>query len=499
MAEDSENPYLPVHLPEFDLSVGWAMCRNAMCRNFGIQYAGPAHGEDTWLSDGRYEINPRTGKFRCGYCGNSFDLNSNRAIRKLARYFLSLSVPFATCPQSGCPHFGRNVFEHHSDDRSDRGRPYRRYQDDRMLCRAHSDKRVTFSLGEPWHLDRGPKRETPADRNKRRRGTMKKLRQKIKGAMYYRSVSMIVEDFEGDADTYYTQVRRAGRRLRDYQSWRNGRLLHPDFPRGEAPLRVYTDTLTASVARHGQSTSRFTPLQVPVSVIDMPEYGTYYILAAHLGLLPEELCQDNFAQLANEVAGPAHTSPWACVWHPPTAIDPSIDTKKLMESLPDVGRGGWFARSPYIEMAHFLTVRKMLSGFPKVHYYMDANRQQSAAALTVFADDIRAGRCEIALYQKRSKAERPPRETCQRNVGLCGRPTRSSGSRRSSTRNGRRERSVCRSGTRKRRWRAETCRTSSTGPNSSSRYAWAREVTGDGGGSIFRPRGRGTLVVTRCG
>ena len=275
-----------------------------------------------------------------------------------------------------------------------------------MLCRAHVDKRVTFSLGEPWHLDRGSKRETPADRNKRRRAGMKKLRQIIKGAMYYRSISMIVEDFDVDADTYYTQLRRAGRRLRDYQSWRNARLLHPDFPRGDAPLRVYTDTLIASVARHGQSTSRFTPLQVPVSVIDMPEYGTYYILAAHLGFLPEELCQKDLGRLAKEAEGPAHTSPWACVWHPPTAIDPSVDTKKLMESLPDVGRGGWFGRSPYIEMAHFLTVRKMLSHFPKVHYYMDANRRQSAAALTVFADDIRAGRCEIALYQKRSKAEK---------------------------------------------------------------------------------------------
>ena len=407
MAIESENPYLPVHLPEFGVSVGWAMCRNTMCRNFGIQYAGPARGEDTWLSDGRYELNPRTGEFRCGYCGNSFELNSNRAIHKLARHFLSLSLPFATCPETGCVNFGRNVFEHYSEHRRDRDRPYRHYQDDRMLCRAaHVRKRVTFSLGEPWHLDRGPKGETPADRNKRQRAAMKKLRNIIKGGMYYRSVSMIVEDFEVDADTYYTQLKRAGRRLRDYQSWRNTRLLHPRFPREDGPLRVYTDTLVGSLARHGQSTPRFTHLQIPVSVIDMPEDRTYYILAAHPGFLPIELCQDDHVQLAKEVAGPHHTSPWACVSHPPTAIDASVDTKKLMESLPDVGRGGWFGRSPHIELAHFLTVRKMLSRFPKVHYYMDANRQQSAAALTAFADDIRAGRCEIALYQKRSKGEK---------------------------------------------------------------------------------------------
>ena len=44
MAEDTqlENPYRVVYLPEFDVSVGWAMCRNSMCPNFGIQYDGPA-------------------------------------------------------------------------------------------------------------------------------------------------------------------------------------------------------------------------------------------------------------------------------------------------------------------------------------------------------------------------------------------------------------------------------------------------------------------------
>ena len=83
-----------------------------------------------------------------------------------------------------------------------------------------------------------------------------------------------------------------------------------------------------------------------------------------------------------------------------------------MDSLPDIGRGGWFARSPYMELAHFLTVRKMLSRFRKVYHYMDAQHVQSEAALTAFADDIRAGRCEIALYQRKrqgpSEDEREP-------------------------------------------------------------------------------------------
>ena len=68
-AVDSVNPYLPADLPEFGVSVGWAMCRNTMCRNFGIQYAVPAQTNETWLSDDRYEIKPETREFKRGHCG----------------------------------------------------------------------------------------------------------------------------------------------------------------------------------------------------------------------------------------------------------------------------------------------------------------------------------------------------------------------------------------------------------------------------------------------
>ena len=120
----SENPYLPVYLPEFGLSVGWAMCRNTMCQNFGIQYAGPAPAGAEEIKDDRYTIDTIEGKIRCGYCGNTFTLNSNRAIRTLARHFLSLSIPFATCENPECENFGLNVFEHLAPTRRRQGRPY---------------------------------------------------------------------------------------------------------------------------------------------------------------------------------------------------------------------------------------------------------------------------------------------------------------------------------------------------------------------------------------
>ncbi len=198
-------------------------------------------------------------------------------------------------------------------------------------------------------------------------------------------------------DTYYTQIKRVGARLRDYLAWRNARLLQGRFANRDAPVRVYIDTLIVSLARHGKG-ARYQHLEVPVSVVDLPEDSTYYVLAAHPGLLPGWLCQNDLPQLALETFGPAHLSPWDCVEHP-LKVDTSRPTDKQMNALLDVGRGGWFTLSPYTELAHFLTVRKMLSRFPKVYHYMDAHRAQSAAALTAFAADIRAGRCEIALCQ----------------------------------------------------------------------------------------------------
>lgn len=397
-APHSDNPYLPLELPEFGVSVSWAMCRNTMCPNFGVHFAGPASPGETRIADERYTINTETGDFKCGYCSRGFTLKSNLAIRKMARYFLSLSLPFATCPKGDCENFGYNVFEHHPYLRKVRGRRYAPYGTQRMQCKRCEDKVRTFYLGEALRIHKIRGVEDQA------RAVKKRLRDIIRGAMYYRSISMIVEDIEVSENTYYGQLKSAGARLRDYLAWRNAHLLRDEFAKTDEPVRVYTDTQVISFTRYGKG-PRFTKLHVPVSVIDLPNDRTYYILAAHPGFLPKHLCPRGLPELSKEIEGREdHTSPWDCARHP-LALDPSLSTADQMKALPDTGRGGWFLVSPYLELAHFLTVRKMLSRFPKVYHYMDAHPQQSAAAVTALAQDIRSGRCEIALYQDRDKPE----------------------------------------------------------------------------------------------
>ena len=435
---NDENPYLPVFLPEFGVSVGWAMCRNTMCANFGVQYEGPASGEGHMVYDDRYSINTDTGRFLCRYCDHAFDLRSNRAIRVVARHFLSQSLPFASCQNAECKNFGFNAFEHHPHGRPVPWSLYRHKEGHRMLCRACTGKDSRFNLGVPLNLpltrvamttvreakkkklreaEEDSARDSAQDPKKTTDAAISLLRSVFKGAMYYRSMSMIVEDFEVSSNVYYKQLKNGAARLRDLLAWRNAKLLQEKFSKTEAPVRVYTDTFIVPLSRRGKG-PRYTHLHVPLSVVDLPKDNTYYILAAHPGFLPKEFCQNDITELQREVSGPAHTSPWDCAEHT-LSMDPLLPTDKQTAKLPDVGRGGWFTRSPYTELAHLLTVRKMLSRFPKVYHYMDGDQKQSAAALTVFADDIRAGRCEIALYQRLSRPEedaarerwpKPPKE-----------------------------------------------------------------------------------------
>ena len=100
----------PVALPEFGMSVNWAMCRNPMCANFGTDLDVEIPPGQTQASSDRYVFKygvarsgERTGIMTCRYCGQSSQLASNHAIRPIARYFLSLSMPFADCPDESCP------------------------------------------------------------------------------------------------------------------------------------------------------------------------------------------------------------------------------------------------------------------------------------------------------------------------------------------------------------------------------------------------------------
>ena len=96
--------YSAVDLPEVGrVGVSWVMCRNPMCPNFGIAYDpnNPFKRKNA-SGDIRYKDRKSEGRFECRYCAQSFSPKSNQAVRPVVRYYLSLSLPFATCPEQTC-------------------------------------------------------------------------------------------------------------------------------------------------------------------------------------------------------------------------------------------------------------------------------------------------------------------------------------------------------------------------------------------------------------
>ena len=268
-------------MPEFDRAFTWAMCRNTMCANFGIPYK-PALSDkgEPAAHDKRYRLDENN-RLHCKYCKQSFELKSNIAVRPIARHFLSQSLPFADCPDEQCDHHGYNVYENYFFQKS----PYR---SKRRYRRGDGDHNTTcvkckrqFAIGEPLrigtkftprdekrldkkieeHIEKKIKKylkENPKEKLKenykekikekikpdidkeeelrkisqRKRETLKSLPVIVEGVFDQRTVTNTLRPRRGlerpiSASGYYARLKQLGTRLRDYQSWRNARLLNP--------------------------------------------------------------------------------------------------------------------------------------------------------------------------------------------------------------------------------------------------------------------------------
>ena len=439
----------PVYMPEFDRAFSWAMCRNVLCDNFGIPFERPVNesGEPLTHHNERYRLD-KDDTLRCKFCKQSFELKSNAAVRPIARLFLSLSLPFADCPDDTCENHGYNVYEHYFPPKS----PYRSKKRYRRGDGEHNATcvkcRRKFAIGEPLRigvelnerdikkvdekiseaaeaelkkkeLDREePEKEEPEkeelDREEelmkidlRKQETVKTLPVIVAGILEQRMVSRTLRPRLGlehpiSTSAYYARLKQLGARLRDYHSWRNAHLLYPrNGISVGAPVRVYTDTLIASLKRHGKE-HRYQPLNIIVSVLALED--TAFILAAHPCFYPKDDTVPSLESLIDSVQDEGLAGlydDWDCLNHP-GKIKWATEDDEDEESdggLPDISRNGYFITSPYAEAAHFLVVDKMLRRFRKVHYYMDAARDLYPAALCALAGSVRSGRVEIALFQ----------------------------------------------------------------------------------------------------
>ena len=403
----------PVALPEFGVDVNWAMCRNPMCPNFGRDLAveipdGRAQASDQYHTFRKKKL-PKghlVGEIECALCGQSSRLPSNRALRPIARYFLSLSLPFADCPNEQCRNHGINLFENWANTGSGLSRFYRRQRDDKTVRCSACGKAFSLGTALPVPAGRELKTSETSELQARRfkaRQEKKRWKEIIEGVVASRSVTDTFERLGIPIDSYYRDLQRIGRRLRDYHSWRNAGLLRPERARQEAPVGVYSDVMDISL-RANREERRYFLFKVIVSVL-LAE-NKIYVLAAHPFFLPKRHCPWDEARRP-DVERFEFEKAWISVQHPGWNRAPGMSGEERMEDFPELGRGGYFIRSPYAEVAHFLVVQKMLSRFQVLHCYMDAAQEMSASALVAMRDRVLAGRPD--QNEDRDRRTKPPK------------------------------------------------------------------------------------------
>ncbi len=367
-----------------------------MCTNFGIPFEGKIPDGRKSTSDQRYTVSLVIGSrghpvavIHCKDCGQTSRLASNEAVRPIARYFLSLSLPFVDCPNTDCQNHGVNLYEHWPPTGKGRS-PYRGMGDHTARCKAcdglarSGGRASSISLGTPRRVV-----DSPETRNR--------WRTLLDALPAAHSIAGITGMLGVSYATYHGDLARLGARLNDYHAFRNARLLHPDTPNRDRPISLYTGEMTLP-ARFSAKRNGAKSLSVIVTVASAG--GANFVLAAHPCFLPAVLCPDA-ATLAADGRRPPLESEWDALQHPfGDGSDRTLDKREdavPADPIPDA----FFVRAPYAALAHFLVVQKMLSRFRVIHNTINAADGLFTAALVAYRDRILAGQprtAEVVLF-----------------------------------------------------------------------------------------------------
>ena len=373
-----------------------------MCANFGKPF-DPDDPESTVPNaDRHYTLSRVPGRCVCRYCEKSFGPKVNDSIRPIVRYFLSLSLPFATCPDETCSNYGVNVFEHYARPGSAIRRRYGRSREHQVRCLGcPPENRRHVGLGTPFSMGRN----SEVDR------TIAAIRRSVLvGTKKRRTV--FFDDIE-DAN-YLGRLRRMGARVQDYQTWLNARFLSPEIQREldyGSVARVQTDVMDIPLRRTGDI-SRQRQLRYIFSVLVYKK--TFYVLAAHPNFIPADFLPKNLSapdqtpSIDPVTGGPCaeFARRWDCLEHP-VHNEFSLPPKTAHKKKADMSRfgQGFYIRRPYLQAAHFMVVRKMLSRFEKVCFFIDGDRPLIQGAMVGLADAIRSHSVEVVVHQKKKRSK----------------------------------------------------------------------------------------------
>ena len=397
-------------------------CYNTMCGNFGLSHS---------QAKKPYGIR-RKGNvlmLECPECGLTRKIYNNEAVDAMFLHVLKNHITHEYCQNKKCPNYRYSLYEHYGDfyetvnNVPTDPEELRNYK---YLVKCPSCSR-RFAAGTPWRIH---------DKRDRllRSGKMPGRPFPVAPQVFMKLVcngigpSAMIELTECNPGDYYAMLHNlaqacnviSGRYLMDLQSVRYAKRVNSAAD--DNTVRLYSDIMEISILLDDKD-NRILRMPVLITVTDYR--GSFFALAATPMFMPMSLSRQKMkefrTQLRHESLYLESHQPHAHLESDEAAVDNSLQPGTRRYTYPILGLGGYFVRLGYGALAHFLTLRKMLSRIDRVIHYVDNESPLEMAALTAFADKIQAHQCDVVAVridqQKKLKRLRKsmPKDSFKRN------------------------------------------------------------------------------------
>lgn len=374
-------------------------CYNTMCSHFGL-----SHSEAN--KQGKpYGIRRKGNLLNliCTECGLNRRIYNNHAVDAMFLHVLKNHLPHQYCKLDYCHNYRYNLYEYYEEFYEPVTPPPEQpegFENYKYLVKCTScDRR--FAAGTPWRIHDKRDRQTRSGKVPRRPFPVS-TQVFMKLACNGIGPSAMIELTECNPGDYYALLHNlaqvcnemSGRHLMELQSGRYSHLVNSAA--NDNTIRLYTDMMEISILTDDRD-SRIHRLPCLITVTDFR--ASFFTLAVTPMFMPMSLPRDQMkafrTRLRRESLYLESHRPHAHLLSDEVATDSDLRPGSRKYTYPMLGLGGYFVRSSYGALAHFLTLRKMLSRIDRVIHYVDNESPLEMAAVTAFADKIQARQCDV--------------------------------------------------------------------------------------------------------
>ena len=349
------------------------LCMNTACGNFG----------KSWKKAKRQ--NPYTLKkslggliMGCSECGHGRKVYNNHAVGAMYLHVLKQHLPFEYCEDEKCKNHRVNFYERYGKEDG-----YTMVSmnpaNSEYVARCNRCK-IRLPVGVPWY--------------RRRSSDEDNLQLFMMHVCNNGNPSNVMEIHDIGERKYYAMLRHLAAACNSLSGRHLMELQHSRYVEEKPTIRLYSDIMEITVHLGGDE-KRVTKMSYLVTVTDYR--NSFFVLAATPMFVLADTEKGPLSQRAlDPEAGllDCHQQHAHLLWGG-THIDAHVPDAEF----PVVSLDGYFVRTGYGALAHFLVLRKMLSRFGKIIHYIDSEYVLRTGAVTAFSDLIRSGDCEVVAVK----------------------------------------------------------------------------------------------------